>query len=110
MEYFDREYAAKKHIQFETTRVRYNSIQMQPQDFVFRHGSNTSGNQSIVKSPLRSIKHSDGVMIMPNAGVFLPIREETTNDTSFQTINSMEIHEQDDVFYDNINENKSSQI
>jgi hypothetical protein len=105
MEYFDREYAVKKHIPFETTRVRYNSIQIQPQDLVFRRGSTIGGNRPNVKSPVRSMKHNDGLMIMPNAGIFIPIREET-NDSSFRTLNPMELNEQDDVFYD---EQKSSQ-
>ena len=103
MDYFDREYAAKKHIHFETTRARYNSVQIQPKDFSFRHTSNTS-----VKSPLRLARHSDGMMVLPNAGVFLPIREER-GETTFRSLDSTELRENDEVFYDQPNGQNSSQ-
>jgi hypothetical protein len=108
MEYFDREYAAKKHIHFEATRGRYNSIQIQLPDSAFRHGLNTNGNGPIVQSPTRSTKHTDGVMVLPMAGQFLPIREET-NGNLFRSLTSMELHEQDEVFYDHTNDQNSSQ-
>ena len=108
MEYYDREYAAKKHIQFEVTRGRYNSLQIQPQDFPFHNGPNTNGNASIGKSPIRSIQHSDDVMVLPISGQFLPIREET-NEKQFRSLTSMELQEQDEVFYDHTNDQNSSQ-
>ncbi len=99
MEYLDREYAAQHHIRLETKRVRYNSIQMQPQDIAFRRSSSINGSLSILKSPTRFIKPSSGVKIIANASTFIPIQEETSSKTS----DIIELNEQDDVFYDHTN-------
>ncbi len=103
MEYLDREYADKKHIQLDTTRKRYNSVQLQPQDLVFRRKSSLCGSLPLVKSPVRPIKHSDNVKIIPNGSSFLPIKEET-NDSTINPNHTIEFHEQDDVFYDHTND------
>jgi len=100
MEYLDREYAAKKHIQLDTTRIRGNSIQIQPQDLVLSRGASIPGTFPVMKSPIRFMKHSDGVRIIPNASTFLPIKEET-NGTKLQRSNTLELPDQDDVFYEN---------
>jgi len=105
MQYLDREYAAKNHIRLETTRVRYNSIQMQPQDIGFRRSSSINGSLPVLKSPTRFMKHSGGMKVLPNASTFIPIQEEISSKTSDIT----ELNEQDDVFYvtkDNNNELK----
>jgi hypothetical protein len=99
MEYLDREYAAQHHIRLETKRVRYNSIQMQPQDITFRRSSSINGSLSILKSPTRFIKPSSGVKVISNASTFIPIQEETSSKTS----DIIELNEQDDVFYDHTN-------
>jgi hypothetical protein len=97
MEYLDREYANKKHIQLDTTRMRINSIQAQPQDLVFRRGSSIHGNLPILKSPIRPIKHSTNVKIIPNSTTILPIKEEINES---KCPNTIELNEHDDVFYD----------
>jgi hypothetical protein len=110
MVYLDKEYAAKKHIQLESKRTRYTSTQSQQKDLVFRRTSSIHGPLPVMKSPIRSIKHSDGVSIIPNASSFIAIKEES-NETG---INGMELQEQDDVFYDHTNdinnEQKNTQI
>ncbi|CAF2842061.1 unnamed protein product [Rotaria sp. Silwood2] len=103
MEYLDREYAAKKHIQLETTRTRFSSIQSQPQDLVFRRASSVHGNIPIIKSPIRPIKHPDGITIISNTTTFLPIKEET-NETKTKILNTIELNEEDDVFCDHTND------
>ncbi|CAF0969431.1 unnamed protein product [Rotaria sordida] len=103
MEYLDREYAAKKHIQLETIRTRLISTQNQPQDLVFRRGSSVHGNIPIIKSPIRSIKHSDSITIIPNTTIFLPIKEEA-NEIKTKISNTIELPEQDDVFYYHTND------
>ena len=100
MEYLDREYAAKKHIQLYTKSTPYKSKPIQSQDLVFRRTSSTQGKFPSVKSPIRPMKHSDGVTILANATTFLPIKEEV-NEAFPQT---MELNEQDDVFYDHTND------
>ncbi|CAF1090090.1 unnamed protein product [Rotaria sp. Silwood1] len=107
MEYLDREYTAKKYIEIETTRTRFSSIQSQPQDLVFRRGSSVYGNTPMIKSPVRSIKHFDGMTIIPNATTFLPIKEET-NEIKTKISDTINFHESDDVFYDHTNELKST--
>ncbi len=109
MAYLDREYAAKKHIQLETKRVRYKSIQIQTQDPGYRRTSSNQENFPIIKSPIRPIKPHDGVFILPNATTFLPIREEA-NETPLKTLHITESNEQDDVFYDHISELKNTKI
>ena len=110
MEFFDKEYSAKKHIQIERARPRHNSVQIQPQDLVFRRGSLIPSNPPSIRPSLRSLKNSDGTMMAPNATTFLPIREEGSE----KTIDDAELHEQDDVFYDHTydvnSEQKSNQI
>lgn len=87
MEYLDRKYAENKHIRLQTTRPRYNSIQVQPEDLVFRRGSANPGNQPMVKSPMGLMKKSDHSTVVANGSTFIPIKEE-----------------HDDVFCDNIND------
>ena len=101
MEYFDKQYAAKKHIMIiEPTRTRYVSIQTQPTDVIYHRASIKPGQQHLspIKSPMRALKHSDGLAIMTNATNFLPIKEET-EDIPYHTITSTEVHEHDEVFY-----------
>lgn len=109
MEYYDRQYAAKKHIMIEITRPRYISIQTQPTDVLYRRGSSRQGHQpSTVESPMRPFKHINAMMVMPNPAIFLPIKEEH-DEISYQTMTSTEVHDHDDVFYDQTPTNKNEQ-
>jgi hypothetical protein len=83
MEYLDREYAAKKYIQLDTSRWRHDSSQTSTNDLVFHR---TSSNQSMatptIKSPGRSIERP---VIMSNAISFLPIKEEPSTNAAIHT-------------------------
>lgn len=100
MEYLDREYASRKYIQLKSDRPRYGSIQSVSQEMAFRRASLISGNLPVLKSHARPMKHSNNVTIMSNDAIFLPIREET-NGIGKQSMSTMELHESDDVFFDN---------
>jgi hypothetical protein len=109
MEYYDRQYAAKKHIMINTTRPRYVSIQTQPTDVLYRRGSSRQGDlPSAVGSPMRPFKHINAMMVMPNPAIFLPIKEEH-DELSYQTMTSTEVHDHDDVFYDQTSPSKNQQ-
>lgn len=109
MEYYDRQYAAKKHILIETTRPRYVSIQTQPTDVLYRRGSTRQDHPpSAVKSPMGSFKHVNAMMVMPNPAIFLPIKEEH-DEMSYQTMTSTEVRDHDDVFYDQTPTNRNEQ-
>lgn len=109
MEYFDRQYAAKKHIIIEPTRTRYVSMQTQPTDIIYRRASLKHGHHlSPLKSPMRALKHTDGIAVIPMTTNFFPIREET-DEIPYHTMTSTEVHEHDDVFYDQIPTVKTGQ-
>lgn len=89
MEYLDREYAAKKHIQVETNRPRYESVQTPTQDPVFNRTPSLQSVASMImtKSPAGGL--------IANPMTFLPIEEEPKK-KSTTTMTS----EDDQVFID----------
>jgi hypothetical protein len=103
MAFLDSEYAAKKHIQLESRRVRVTSTKNQSRDLVFRRTSSVHVNVPAIKSPIRPIKHGDGVLVIPNTSSFIAIKEES-NGMGTKGINGLELQEQDDVFYDHTND------
>ncbi|CAF5197268.1 unnamed protein product, partial [Rotaria magnacalcarata] len=96
MEYLDREYASRKHIQLQSTRVRFGSMPSQTPDLAFRRGSLINGTLPMIKSPERPIKHTDDVTIISNDATFLPIQEEG-HENAKQPINTIEFHEPDET-------------
>ncbi|CAF4000135.1 unnamed protein product [Rotaria magnacalcarata] len=102
MEYLDREYASRKHIQLQSTRVRFGSMPSQTPDLAFRRGSLINGTLPMIKSPERPIKHTDDVTIISNDATFLPIQEEG-HENAKQPINTIEFHEPDETFFDHTN-------
>lgn len=74
MEHLDREYAAKKYIELNTSLSRYGSI---PELRYSRSSSLYEGLPPI--KHIRSIRQSDGINMIPNGLTFIPIREATKN-------------------------------
>lgn len=113
MEYLDREYAAKKYIQISSSPKPYKSLQSEPNDLVFRRASSIQGPLPLIKSPVRPKKPSESVIVFPNPAAFVPIEEET-NESTTKGATTVELEEQDDVFYDHTNdinyELKSTQV
>jgi hypothetical protein len=93
MERLDREYAAKKHIELNTSLSRYGSRQ----ELTFRRSSSVFEGLPTLK-PVRSIRQSDGLVIIPNGLTFIPI-QEATNEITKQNQNMAEFREQDDSYY-----------
>ncbi len=106
MEYLDREYAEKKYIQLDTSQ----SLQESKQSLVVRRSSTSLDVLPPIKS-VRTRKQSEGVTIIPNASLCVPIQEETTTKNG---MNIIELGEQDDEYYNNKhdinNELKSTQM
>ena len=92
MEYLDREYAAKKHIQVDTSRSRFESVQTPTQDLIFNRTPSMQSMASMIKSPGGLMKSNERPMIMANALSFLPIEEEPKK--------NIETNEDDQVFID----------
>ncbi|UJR31978.1 hypothetical protein I4U23_019451 [Adineta vaga] len=113
MEYLDREYNSGKHIYIDSSTERYQSNKSEPQELVFRRTSSIPGIVPLIKSPVRPKKPSESVIIIPNPATFFPIEEEKNESTAKNTT-TIELQEQDDVFYDqtdDINhELKSTQV
>jgi hypothetical protein len=89
MEYLDRQYVAKK---LDTRRSRYEP----KQDLVFRRSSLAPSSVPRI-NPVRQMRHSVGVIMIPDGSSFLPIQEET------KIMNMVELHDQDDEYYDQRN-------
>jgi hypothetical protein len=86
MKYLDREYVAKKYIQLNSGQSHYES----KQDLVFRRSSSVFDTAPTMKS-IRTMRQSDGVIIIPNGSSFVPVQETTK-----KTINMVELRKQDD--------------
>lgn len=99
MEHLDRAYTSKKHIQLNTNSSRYGS----KQDLGFRRSSSVFDPLSPMK-PMRTMRQSDGVMIIPTASTFFPI-QEISKEATRQAMNIVKVREQDD--YD---EGKSTHV
>ena len=102
MEYLDREYAAKKHIQLETSRSRYGSTQ----DVHIGHSPFTVSELPMIK-PSQITRQAENMTIMPDGSLFFPV-QDNSDQTSRKAIDMLELHEQDDEFYEqNLDEAKS---
>jgi hypothetical protein len=105
MEYLDREYAEKKYIQLHTIQ----SLQESKQSLIVRRSSTNLDVLPSIKS-VRTRGQSEGVTIIPNASLCVPIQEETTTNG----MNMIELGEQNDEYYnhkhDINNELKSTQM
>ncbi|CAF0922000.1 unnamed protein product [Adineta ricciae] len=113
MEFLDREYAAKKNVQSSASPKPYKSMQSEPNDLVFRRASSIHEPLPLVKSPVRLKKPSESVIVFPNPAAFVPIEEETSESMT-KGATTIQLEEQDDVFYDHTNdinyELKSTQV
>lgn len=105
MTYLDREYAANKHIQFDTRQSRYEP----KNELIFRRSSVIAGDNSPSIKPLRNMRRSEGVLIIPNATSFVPIQEERNARTT-KSMNMIELREQDDKYPNHDHELKSTQM
>ena len=71
MEYLDREYAAKKYIELDSSRSRYDPSQSPPPEANSPRSGFTHSNPSMMKSSVAPTKQPD------NGTVFVPIEEAT---------------------------------
>jgi hypothetical protein len=83
MEYLDREYVAKKHIQLNSRQSHLD----------FRRSSSIMEFSPTMKA-IRPMRRSEGIIIIPNGTTFIPI-QEGTNETTGKTIDTVELREQD---------------
>ena len=97
MEYLDQEYAAKKYIQLVTNQTHYET----KEDLSLRRSSLRRDVLPTIKSD-RSTRHSVAARMMSDASSFVPIQQQTTVARK-QAISMVELREQDDEYYDNIN-------
>ena len=75
MEYLDREYAAKKYIELDSSRSRYDPSQSPPPEANSPRSGFTLSNPPMMKSSVAPTKQPDKALA--NGTVFLPIEEET---------------------------------
>jgi hypothetical protein len=94
MDYLDNEYTANKYIQLVTSQSQFGSQQHSG----CRRSSLVCNTLPRIKSE-RSMRHSVGVMMIPNVASF-PIQEDT-NETIRKAMSMVELREQDDEYYDN---------
>lgn len=97
MEYLDREYVAKKHIQLTSGLSRYGS----KQDLSYRRSSSVVDTLPPIRT-LRTMRSSEGIIMMPSAATFIPIIPEVTNE---KTMNMFELREQNEKCFDEIKSN-----
>ena len=96
MKQLDREYIAQKYIRLDKTRTQYGSIRNQSQDLEFHHTSSSREILPINKSPVRPMKYSDAVGIIPNLSKLLPTKEKA-NEMTTKISNTIELREQNNV-------------
>lgn len=92
MESLDREYAANKYIVLNTSRSQYASTLNVSSGVLFHRTLSIQSMASMVRSPDRATTRPR-MIATPNS--FLPIEEESN-----KGMYGLELHEQDDVFYD----------
>jgi hypothetical protein len=97
MKYLDQEYAAKKYIQLVTNQAQYET----KEDLGVRRPSLMRNILPTIKSD-KSMRHSVAVVMMPNASSFVPLQQQTTVARK-QAMSMVELREQDDEYYANIN-------
>lgn len=87
MEYLDREYAAKKYIQMDTSRTRYKSTPSATKDLVFNRTPSIQSVASMItiKPSAGLMKASEKPTLMANSISFLPIEEEPKKSTTTMT-------------------------
>jgi hypothetical protein len=102
MEYLDRQYAAKKHIRLDTSRSRFGSTQ----DLHIGHSPFNVFELPKIKNA-QITRQPENMTVIPDGSSFFPVQDDRDN-TSRKAIDMLELHEQDDEFYDqNLDEVKS---
>ena len=92
MERLDREYSEKKR----TLSLSNQSGCGSKQALVIRRSSSSFDPLPNLKIP-RSIRHSDGMIIIPNSSTFVSI-PEVSNENTRKTMDIVEFREQDDKY------------